>query len=197
MRGLLIVLSGPAGVGKGTILRQARTYLPQLTESISITTRPPRPGEVEGREYFFRSPQELARLVAEDAFLEWARYLDHAYGTPRQWVMEQLQAGKDVVLEIEVQGARQVRQRVPEAVLVFVLPPSYQELAARLAGRGTETPEVLARRLAAARQEIESIGEYDYLVINDELERAVQDFVAIVRAQHLRPGWLDLSGLGW
>ena len=195
MRGLLIVLSGPAGVGKGTILRQARTYLPQLTESISITTRPPRPGEVEGREYFFRSPQELARLVAEDAFLEWARYLDHAYGTPRQWVMEQLQAGKDVVLEIEVQGARQVRQRVPEAVLVFVLPPSYQELAERLRGRQTETPEMLERRLQAAREEFVSIGQYDYLIINDKIEQAVDDFCCIVRSEHLRPGRLDLSSL--
>jgi len=195
MSGLLIVLSGPAGVGKGTIVQGAAARLPQLACSISVTTRPPRPGEVEGRDYFFRTQEQFDRLVAQEAFLEWARYLDFCYGTPRPWVMDQLASGKDVVLEIEVKGGMQVRQRVPGAVLIFVLPPSYQELAERLRGRQTETPEMLERRLQAAREEFVSIGQYDYLIINDKIEQAVDDFCCIVRSEHLRPGRLDLSSL--
>jgi len=196
MSGILLVLSGPAGVGKGSILRQAASHLPGLTTSVSVTTRPPRRGEVEGREYFFRSRQEFERMVANGDFLEWAPYLEHAYGTPRRWVEEQLAAGRDVVLEIEVKGALQVRRQFPEAVLIFVVPPSYSELAARLRGRQTETAEALARRLQVARDEIRQVGAYDYLIINNDLEQAACDFACIVRSEHLRPRRVDLSFLG-
>lgn len=192
MSGILIVLSGPAGVGKGTILRRVAADLPNLITSVSVTTRAPRRGEVEGREYFFRTPAEFERLVEEDAFLEWASYLDCSYGTPRAWVLEQLAAGRDVVLEIEVKGAMQVRARFPEAVLVFAVPPSFAELAARLRKRATESEEMLERRLAAAREELQQVGEYDYAIINDDLERAAADLAAIVRAEHLRPRRLAL-----
>ena len=192
MSGILIVLSGPAGVGKGSILRRAAAGLPNLITSVSVTTRAPRRGEEEGREYFFRTPAEFERLVAEDAFLEWAGYLDCRYGTPRAWVLEQLGAGRDVVLEIEVKGAMQVRARFPEAVLVFAVPPSFAELAARLRKRATESEQMLQRRVAAAREELKHVGDYDYAIINDDLEQAAADFTAIVRAEHLRPRRLAL-----
>jgi len=192
---LLLVLSGPSGVGKDSILRGAGEYFPELSRSISVTTRPPRPGEQEGREYFFRSEEEFQQLLAKGGLWEWARYLDYHYGTPRAWVEEALTAGRDVVLEIDVQGARQIRRQFPEAVLIFVAPPSRQELVRRLRGRNTETEASIAKRLRAYEEELAHLPEFDYLIINDQLEEAVERFRSIVVAEKSRVRRLNLSAL--
>ncbi len=184
--GLLVVLSGPSGVGKDSILRQAERRLPGLRRSISVTTRPPRPGEEEGRDYFFRSPAEFEKIVAEGEFLEWARYLDYCYGTPRAWVLQKLAAGEDVALEIDVQGGQQVRARFPEAALIFVSPPTEEALRARLRARNTETEAALEHRLQAYREERIHLPDYDYEIVNDDLEDAVDLFCAIIKAEKAR-----------
>lgn len=188
--GILIVLSGPSGVGKGTVLGRAMSYrspaAARLRRSISVTTRGRRPDEREGRDYFFRTPQEFDLLVADDELLEWATYLDNRYGTPRPWVEEQLAAGRDVVLEIEVQGAMQVRERCPESVLVYVLPPSWRALRRRLATRRSESEEIQRRRIEVAREELEYLERYHYAIVNDRVERAAQKLLAILAAEHAR-----------
>jgi len=181
--GLLIVISGPSGVGKDSILRSAGKRLPNLCRSVSVTTRPPRAGEINGREYFFLSPEEFARMRQNGELLEWARYLDYHYGTPRRWVMEKLQEGKEVALEIDVQGGQQVRKQFAEAVLVFVAPPDEEALRQRLMARNTETEASLTRRLKAYRKERKHLPEYDYIVVNDHLEEAVDLFCCIVQAE--------------
>ena len=189
--GLLMVVSGPSGVGKGSILAEAAGRLPYLVRSISVTTRPPRPNEAEGKDYFFRSQEQFDQMRQAGEFLEWARYLNNYYGTPRAWVVEKLQAGKDVALEIDVQGGMQVRESFPEAVLIFVTPPDREglelaakaELRARLMGRSTETAESVERRLSLYTKEIEFIRHYDYEIVNDRLEEAVGLFCCIVRAE--------------
>jgi guanylate kinase len=183
---LLIVLSGPSGVGKGAVLEGASARLASLRRSISVTTRPPRACEVEGRDYFFRSSAEFATLQQQGEFLESAQYIDHSYGTPRSWVLEQLQQDHDVTLEIDVQGGLQVREKFPEAVLIFVAPPSEAALRERLTGRNTETEESLDRRVKAYRREIESLPKYDYLIVNDQLEDAIDLFICIIRAEKSR-----------
>ncbi len=197
--GLLVVLSGPSGVGKGTVVARAMAarHAPaaRLRKSVSVTTRPPRPGERDGVDYFFRSREEFDELARAGELLEWATYLEACYGTPRQWLDQQLVAGYDVVLEIEVQGAMQVRERCPEAVLVYMLPPSWEELCARLAGRGSDSEETQQRRLAVAREEIEFVPRYDYVIVNDDADRAAARFLAILEAEHLRISRLDLSAL--
>jgi len=188
--GILVVLSGPSGVGKGTVLGRAMSCrnpsAARLRRSISVTTRGRRPDEREGRDYFFRTLQEFDLLVADDELLEWANYLDNRYGTPRRWVEEQLAAGQDVVLEIEVQGARQVRERCPEAVLVYILPPSWRALRHRLATRRSESEQLQRRRVEVAKEELEYLDRYHYAIVNDRVGRAAQKLLAILAAEHAR-----------
>ena len=176
----LVVVSGPSGVGKSTVVKAALALEPRIWLSVSATTRRPRPGEVDGREYFFVAEEEFDRLVATDGLLEWAAYAGNRYGTPRAAVEERRAAGTPVLLEIEVQGARQVRAAVPEALLVFLAPPSWEVLTARLTGRGTEEPEVVARRLEAAREELSAAGEFDRVLVNADVGECARALVAWV-----------------
>ena len=149
-KGILVVVSGFSGAGKGTVMKRLLEKYNDYALSISVTTRNPRPGEEDGREYFFRTKEEFEKLIKEDALIEYAQYVENYYGTPRSYVEEQLQAGKNVILEIEIQGAMKVKEKIPEALLVFVTPPTVEELEKRLKGRGTETAQVIAERLARA-----------------------------------------------
>ena len=186
-RGILTVVSGFSGSGKGTIMKELmKKYSERYALSISATTRAPRPGECDGVEYFFRTREEFERMIAEDALIEYAQFVGNYYGTPRTYVEEQLNAGKDVILEIEIQGALKVKKKFPDTLLLFVSPPSAGELKNRLVGRGTETMEVIDSRLARAVEEAEGIEEYDYLVINDELEECVEEVNHIIRNEHYR-----------
>ncbi|ATD30629.1 guanylate kinase [Macrococcoides bohemicum] len=186
-KGLLIVLSGPSGVGKGTV-RKAIFDDPEtdFEYSISMTTRNQRVGEVDGVDYFFKSREEFEALIKEDAFIEYAEYVGNYYGTPVQYVRDTMDAGKDVFLEIEVQGARQVRKKFPEALFIFLAPPTLEHLEQRLIGRGTESQEVIQNRINEARKEVEMMNLYDYVVINDEVMEAKQKVQTIVEAEHLK-----------
>lgn len=186
-RGLLIVLSGPSGVGKGTVRKELFSQPDTNYEySISMTTRKPRIGEVDGVDYFFKSHEDFEQLIVEGRLLEYASYVGNYYGTPLDYVNETLDAGRDVFLEIEVQGASQVRDKVPDGLFIFLAPPSLSELEQRLIGRGTETNEVIASRIFAARQELEMMNLYDFVVENDEVQLACDRVNAIVTAEHCR-----------
>ena len=186
-RGLLIVLSGPSGVGKGTVCRALREEEDNnLQYSVSATTRKPREGEVEGVHYFFKSRKEFERMIEQKELLEHAEFVGNYYGTPVEWVRETLESGQDVILEIEVQGAFQVKELLPEAVFLFLAPPSLQELRNRLIGRGTESEEVIKQRLLVAREEIELMDAYEYVVTNDEVDKAIDRIKAIVTAEHCK-----------
>lgn len=178
--GRLSVLSGPSGVGKGSVIAAVRRRHPQVWVSVSVTTRPPRPGEIEGVEYHFVDQAEFDRLVAAGELLEHATYAGNSYGTPRQPVIDALAAGTPALLEIELQGARQVKKAMPEAHLVFLAPPSFDELARRLVGRGTEDPATVRMRLDRARIEMAAEDEFDVVVVNDDLERAADRLVALM-----------------
>lgn len=184
-RGRLTVLSGPSGVGKGSVIAAVRRRHPDVWLSVSVTTRDPRPGEREGVEYHFVDEAEFDRMVEAGELLEHAVYAGHAYGTPRAPVLERLASGVPALLEIELQGARQVKQRLPEAHLVFLAPPSFDELARRLTGRGTEEPERVRHRLDIARIEMAAEDEFESVVVNDDVERAADALVALlgVRAE--------------
>jgi guanylate kinase len=179
--GRLTVLSGPSGVGKGSVIAAVRRRHPSVWLSVSVTTRAPRPGEVDGVQYHFVDPAEFSRLVDEGELLEHATYAGSSYGTPRRPVEEQLAAGVPALLEIELQGARQVRTAMPDAQLVFLAPPSFDELARRLTGRGTEDPERVRRRLDLARIEMAAEDEFDVVVVNDDLEQAADRLVALLQ----------------
>lgn len=186
-RGILTVVSGFSGAGKGTIMKELLSkYSEQYALSISATTRAPRTGETDGVEYFFKNRDEFEQMIASDALIEYAQYVGNYYGTPRAYVEEQLEAGKDVILEIEIQGALKVKQRFPDTLLLFVTPPSADELKNRLIGRGTETMDVIESRLARAIEEAQGIEEYDYLVINDELSKCVEEVHEIIQNEHYR-----------
>lgn len=185
-KGILVVVSGFSGAGKGTVMKALLEKYDSYALSISVTTRAPRPGESDGREYFFRTKDEFEELIRKDELIEYARYVDNYYGTPRAYVEEQLQKGKDVILEIEIQGAMKVKEKIPEALLVFVTPPSMDELKRRLVGRGTETPEVIESRIARAFEEAQGMENYDYLLINDELEECVEQLHQIIGGEHYR-----------
>ena len=176
----LTVLSGPSGVGKSTVVAELNRSCPQIWISVSVTTRKPRTGEVDGREYHFVDDNEFDRLVASGALLEWARFAGNRYGTPRAPLNEKLQAGVSCLLEIDVAGARQVRRAAPGARLVFLAPPSWDELVRRLTGRGTESPAVLARRLAAARDELAAAGEFDVTLVNTSVQDVCRQLVALM-----------------
>lgn len=181
-QGRLTVLSGPSGVGKGTVVQAIRRSFPQVWVSVSCTTRPPRPGEREGVEYHFVSRPEFARMVEAGELLEWAEFAGNLYGTPRAPVMAKLAAGAPALLEIELQGARQVRAAMPDAHLVFLAPPSWGELQRRLSARGTETPEVIAARLERAQVELAAGEEFDAVVVNDDVEHAAAELVRLMEA---------------
>ncbi|MEB3321630.1 MAG: guanylate kinase [Synechococcaceae cyanobacterium] len=178
--GRLTVLTGPSGVGKGTLVGRLLQRHPRIWLSVSATTRPPRSGEVEGREYFFLPREAFERRVAEGGFLEWAEFAGHLYGTPRAPVERQLAEGRPVLLEIELEGARQVRRSCPSAFQVLIKPPSFAELERRIRGRGTDGEEAIARRLERARVELEAEGEFDAVLVNDELERALEGLEALM-----------------
>jgi guanylate kinase len=184
--GVLIVVSGFSGAGKGTLMKRLLESHDNYALSISMTTRAPRPGEVHGQHYFFVNQDEFETNIQNDGLIEYAQYCGNYYGTPRAYVEQCLQDGKDVILEIEIQGALKVKKKFPEAVLLFVTPPSAEELRKRLIERGTETKEVIDKRLSRAVEEAQGIENYDYIVINDELERCVEDIHAIVTAIHCR-----------
>ena len=186
-KGILIVVSGFSGAGKRTLMKQLVHTYDDYALSISMTTRSPRPGEEEGKEYFFVSRQEFEEKIAQNGLIEHACYCDNYYGTPRDYVEKQLEKGKDVILEIEIQGALEIKRKYPTALLLFVMPPSAAELRKRLEGRGTESPEVIAKRLKRAGEEAEGIEQYDFLVINDKLEECVQQMHELIRAAHYAP----------
>ncbi len=186
-KGILTVVSGFSGAGKGTIMKELLKQHPDTYAlSISATTRNPRPGETDGVEYFFRTREEFEQMIAEDALIEYAQYVGNYYGTPKAYVEEQLLAGKNVILEIEIQGALKVKEKFPDTLLLFVTPPSAEELKNRLVGRGTETMDVVMSRLNRANEEAEGIEQYDYLVINDVLEDAVEEVHQIIQNEHYR-----------
>ena len=186
-RGVLLVLSGPSGTGKGTVCKVVRDSMgDRLAYSISATTRKPRVGEEHGREYFFFSKEEFEALRDQNGFLEWAQVYDNYYGTPRAFVEEVLASGRDCILGIDPQGALQVRKATSEAVLVFIAPPSLEELRARLTGRGTEAPEEVEKRLSCAEAELAYSNQYDYLIVNDEVEKAAEKMKAILMAERCR-----------
>ncbi|PAD21049.1 guanylate kinase [Terribacillus saccharophilus] len=185
-KGILFILSGPSGVGKGTVRKALFEQDTHLRYSISMTTRNMRPGERDGVDYFYKSKEEFERLIGQNKLLEYASYVDNYYGTPRDYVEETLEAGHDVFLEIEVQGALQVKENFPQGVFIFLIPPSLEELKNRIVGRGTETPELVKNRLNAARDEIEMMDAYDYVVVNDQLNHAVSKIQSIVQSEHCK-----------
>jgi guanylate kinase len=185
-KGILVVVSGFSGAGKGTVMKRLMEKYDGYALSVSATTRKPRPGEEDGREYFFRTRDEFEKLIEEDALLEYAQYVENYYGTPRYYVEEQLQAGRNVILEIEIQGAMKIKEKIPEALLVFVTPPTVEELERRLTGRGTETAQVIADRLARAGEEAEGMGQYDYILVNDTVEECVDHLHQIIVSEHSR-----------
>lgn len=186
-RGLLIVLSGPSGVGKGTVRKAIfESDDNDFQYSVSMTTRPMRPGEVEGVDYYFRTREEFEALIASGDMLEYAEYVGNYYGTPLPYVQKTLQEGKDVFLEIEVQGARQVKEKVPDGVFIFLTPPDLHELKNRIVNRGTDAMEIIEERMKVAREEIEMMALYDYAVVNDEVPLAVTRIKDIIASEHFR-----------
>lgn len=186
MGGSLFVVSAPSGAGKTTLVRALVENDPEVRLSISYTTRPARPGEVDGRDYHFVTRERFLEMAERGDFLESAEVYGNHYGTSHRWVRDEMAAGRDIVLEIDTQGAAQVRRLFPDCIGIFVLPPSLEALEERLRGRGQDSPEVIARRLQAAREELRHLGEFDYAIINKDLGEARQDMASIVRAERLR-----------
>lgn len=182
----MIVLSGPSGVGKGTVCAALRKVAPELVYSVSATTRSARQGEVEGVNYFFKTREQFQQMIDSDDMLEWAEYVGNMYGTPRRFVEETLRTGKDVILEIEVQGALKVKQKFPEGVFIFLLPPSLDELENRIVTRGTESDETIRSRMSVAIDEIRLMEHYDYAIINDRVETAYSKIQSILAAEHCK-----------
>ena len=183
-RGMLAVVSGFSGAGKGTLMKRLLEKYDCYALSVSATTRAPRDGEEHGREYFFHTKEEFEELILQDALIEYARYVDTYYGTPKSYVEKPLEAGKDVILEIEIQGALKVKEKLPDTLLLFVTPPSAEELKRPLEGRGTETPEVIASRLRRASEAAKAMPLYDYILVNDDLETCVDQMHEIIQSQH-------------
>lgn len=184
--GILIVLSGPSGTGKGTICKELLASYTNLHYSISATTRPPRPGEVNGVNYWFIAPDEFRTMVKQDELLEWAEVYGNYYGTPRRWVADMLRSGQDVVLEIDTQGAMQIKKKFPAGVFIFIMPPSLKDLEERIVKRGADSPEVIAKRLGCVQEELGFAPQYDYVVVNDEVAAATAKIAAIILAEKCR-----------
>lgn len=182
-KGLLLVVSGPSGAGKGTICKALLNKNDQIKLSVSATTRKPRNGEVHGVNYFFIEKEEFTKMIENVEFLEYAQIYDNFYGTPKAAIIECLEKGQDVILEIEMQGARQIKEVYPEGVFIFVLPPSLEELKSRIVGRGTETQEEIEKRFSCAFEEINQIVNYDYFIVNEDIEKSVSDVEAIICAE--------------
>lgn len=185
-QGVLLVVSGPSGAGKGTICQMLRDQLPDLGYSVSVTTRQPRTGEVDGVNYFFKTVDEVKEMIAQDELLEYAEVYGNYYGTPRNYVMDLLNSGKDVLLEIDIQGALQIKKRFPNGVFVFIVPPSLDELSARIYKRGTDSEDVIQRRMASAAGELTYAAEYDYIIVNDIAEKAANKVLTIMEAERYR-----------
>ena len=183
LKGSLVVVSGFSGVGKGSVMHSLVSRHEGYALSVSATTRDPRPGEKDGEAYFFISTEEFEKMIRQDELVEYACYCDHYYGTPKEFVTRQMKEGKDVLLEIEIQGARKIKARFPDALLVFIMPPSAEELLARLCGRGTESDEVIRQRLERAVREAEGIGDYEYICVNDEIDLCADRMHALIQAQ--------------
>lgn len=182
-KGLLLVVSGPSGAGKGTICKALLNKNDQIKLSVSATTRKPRNGEVHGVNYFFIEKEEFTKMIENGEFLEYAQIYDNFYGTPKAAIIECLEKGQDAILEIEMQGARQIKEVYPEGVFIFVLPPSLEELKSRIVGRGTETQEEIEKRFSCAFEEINQIVNYDYFIVNEDIEKSVSDVEAIICAE--------------
>lgn len=186
-KGIIVVISGFSGTGKGTLMKELIKRYDDYELSVSATTRNPREGEVDGREYHFISDEAFEKMIEEDGLIEHAGYCKHYYGTPKKFVEDKINEGKDVILEIEIQGALQIKKKFPNALLLFVMPPSADELKKRLVGRGTETVEVINERLHRAKEESEGIENYDYILVNDNLDTCVVEMDSCIRAAHLAP----------
>lgn len=183
-KGILIVVSGFSGAGKGTLMKKLLENYDNYALSVSATTRAPRQGETHGKEYFFKTVEEFEKMIAQDELIEYAKYVDNYYGTPESYVTDQLEAGRDVILEIEIQGALKVKEKYPDTLLLFVTPPSAEELKARLVGRGTESMEVIEARMRRAIEEAEYMDSYDYLIVNDDLDVCMEDMHQVIQAEH-------------
>ena len=184
--GMLVVVSGFSGAGKGTLMKELLNRYENYALSISATTRAPRTGEVDGKEYFFVTEEHFNDMIEKEELIEYAQYVNHSYGTPKEYVLNQMKMGKDVILEIEIQGALKVKERFPEAILLFVMPPNAQELKRRLIGRGTESMEVINARLRRASEEAQGMEAYDYILINDEIDTCVEEMHLMIQVQHKR-----------
>ncbi|CAD7779909.1 Guanylate kinase [Candidatus Methanoperedenaceae archaeon GB50] len=196
-KGDIFVISAPSGTGKTTLVRLLLSRFPTLSFSISYTTRLPRPGEVNGQHYFFVSEKEFKKSIAKGEMLEWAKVYGHYYGTPLTFVQEKIAAGKDIVLDIDIQGAQAVKKKMPEAILIFLIPPSWNELQRRITSRSSDSPEEIKKRLEAAKKEILAAREFDYIVINDVLEDALKELVSIIQATKARANkrWPEIKRL--
>jgi guanylate kinase len=191
-KGILFVISGPSGVGKGTIKEALLAKVNDMTLSISVTTRKPRTGEINGKDYFFVTSEEFTRKIDRNEFLEWAQVYSNLYGTPRNFVINELQKGHDVLLEIDIQGALQVKEKMPQGVYIFINPPSIKELANRLSSRGKDTLESISKRLAACEDEMKQVKYYNYLVVNDSVDEAVRNIKSIIIAERCKIENLNL-----
>ena len=183
-KGVLFVISGFAGAGKGTLVRMLVEKYDNYALSVSATTRKPREGEIEGVHYFYKTKEEFLDMIEKGMLYEYAQYVDHYYGTPKEYVQKQLEAGKDVILEIEIQGALKIKEQFPDTLLLFVTPPDADTLEARLRGRGTETDDIIQKRLSRAVEESEVISQYDYIIVNDVAEEAAEEIHAIIQSEH-------------
>lgn len=179
--GKLIVLTGPSGVGKGTLMQKLLAQHPQLYYSVSATTRSPRPGEIDGKSYYFITPNSFQELVAQGEFLEWAEFAGNYYGTPRAAVLQQIQLGRSVILEIELAGARQIKASYPDALSIFILPPSFLELENRIRARGQDSDEAITRRLNRAKEEIKAASEFDIQIVNDDFATTLNELETILK----------------
>ena len=185
-KGVLVVVSGFSGAGKGTVMKALLNKYDNYALSVSATTRNPRPGEENGREYFFLTESQFEDMIKNDELIEHARYVDHYYGTPKKYVEEKMAAGKDVILEIEIQGALNIKKKFPDALLVFIVPPTAEDLKKRLTGRGTESAEVIEKRLRRAAEESDGMDSYDYIVVNDDIDTCVEDLHSLIRSSHFK-----------
>lgn len=199
MTGKLFVISGPSGVGKGTLVNKILEENKELYLSVSATTRSKRDGEIEGINYYFKTKEEFLKMTEENEFLEWATFCENSYGTPKRPVFDKLNEGKDVILEIEIQGAMQVKKNMPSCVLLFIAPPSKEELIRRLKGRGTETDEVIKLRVETATKEFKVAKEYDYIIVNDDIEKATDDILSVIKAEKCKKERIidELEVLKW